>query len=35
MGLLVAENICAGATHDLWAVNADDDSYQEGAPVRE
>jgi protoporphyrinogen oxidase len=29
MGLLAADNICHGATHDLWAVNTDYDSYQE------
>lgn len=33
MGLLAAENIVAGARHDLWAVNSGDD-YQEAAPVR-
>ena len=31
MGLLVAENICSGANHDLWSVNTDYDSYQEAA----
>jgi len=31
MGLLVAENICSGAKHDLWSVNTDYDSYQEAA----
>jgi hypothetical protein len=31
MGLLVAENICDGAAHDLWAVNTDYESYQEEA----
>lgn len=31
MGLLVAENICGGASHDLWSVNTDYDSYQEAA----
>lgn len=29
MGLLVADNICGGARHDLWSVNTDYDSYQE------
>jgi protoporphyrinogen oxidase len=31
MGLLVADNICDDAAHDLWSVNADYDSYQESA----
>ena len=31
MGLLVAENIANGKSHDLWAVNTDYDSYQEQA----
>jgi protoporphyrinogen oxidase len=29
MGLLVADNICNGAQHNLWSVNTDYDSYQE------
>jgi len=29
MGLLAAENILAGAGHDLWEINADFDRYQE------
>jgi protoporphyrinogen oxidase len=33
MGLLAAENICAGAKHDLWSVNTDYDSYQEAASI--
>ena len=33
MGMLVAENICNGATHNLWDVNTDYDSYQEQAQV--
>lgn len=33
MGLLVADNICNGAAHDLWSVNSDYDNYQEAAPV--
>lgn len=33
MGLLVAENICHGAKHDLWSVNTDYDSYQEEARI--
>jgi len=32
MGLLAAENIAKGASHDLWAVNSDYDKYQEGPP---
>lgn len=31
MGILAAENIAAGATHDLWGVNTDYGSYQEEA----
>jgi protoporphyrinogen oxidase len=34
MGLLAAENIAGGATHDLWRVNTDYDEYQEGAVQR-
>jgi hypothetical protein len=30
MGLLVADNICDDAAHDLWNVNVDYGSYQEG-----
>lgn len=30
MGLLAAENILYDRNHDLWAVNTDYDSYQEG-----
>jgi protoporphyrinogen oxidase len=33
MGILAAENILGGARHDLWAVNTDYASYQEGAAV--
>jgi len=29
MGILAAENIAAGATHDLWGINTDYGSYQE------
>jgi hypothetical protein len=29
MGLLVAENIMLGSSHDLWDVNSDTESYQE------
>ena len=35
MGLLVADNICNGAAHNLWDVNTDYDSYQEAAVVSE
>jgi len=35
MGLLVAENICQGQSHDLWQVNTDYDSYQEAAIVQQ
>jgi len=28
MGLMVAENICGGATRDLWNVNPDYEAYQ-------
>jgi hypothetical protein len=31
MGLLVADNICGGATHDLWNVNTDYEVYQEAS----
>jgi protoporphyrinogen oxidase len=33
MGILAAENIAAGTTHDLWAVNSDYDSYQEATLI--
>lgn len=29
MGMLAAENIAKGSTHDLWEINTDYDSYQE------
>ena len=29
MGLLAAENVSAGAGHDLWSVNADDEYHEE------
>ncbi len=32
MGLLAAENITAGRTHDLWAINTDTE-YQESATI--
>ncbi len=31
MGLLVAENIGRGATHDLWSINTDYEAYQESS----
>jgi hypothetical protein len=31
MGLMVADNICARATHDLWSVNTDYEAYQEAS----
>ena len=33
MGLLAAENIAGGKSHDLWAINSDYDSYQEDGEV--
>jgi protoporphyrinogen oxidase len=33
MGLLAAENISAGAGHDLWSLNTDYGEYQEDAPA--
>jgi protoporphyrinogen oxidase len=33
MGLLAAENILEGKTHDLWAVNTDYSTYQEAAVI--
>ena len=35
MGILAAENLLEGRGHDLWAVNTDYDSYQEGARITE
>lgn len=35
MGILAAENILAGANHNLWNVNADYDTYQEGWRISE
>jgi protoporphyrinogen oxidase len=32
MGLLAAENIAAGAGHDLWSINSDDE-YQESSTI--
>ncbi len=33
MGLLAAENIADGASHDLWRINTDYEEYQEKAAV--
>jgi protoporphyrinogen oxidase len=33
MGILAAENILDGCTHDLWAINTDYDNYQESATI--
>ncbi|HEX5219215.1 MAG TPA: FAD-dependent oxidoreductase [Verrucomicrobiae bacterium] len=35
MGILAAENILENAGHDLWTVNADYDTYQEGWSITE
>jgi len=35
MGLLEADNICNGQSHNLWDVNTDYDSYQEAAVAPE
>ncbi len=35
MGLLAADNVLAGARHDLWGVNCDYDAYQESASISE
>jgi protoporphyrinogen oxidase len=35
MGLLAAENASSSASHDLWNVNADYDTYQEGWTIAE
>jgi protoporphyrinogen oxidase len=35
MGLLVAENIADGRSHDLWSVNTDYDSYVEAGQIVE
>lgn len=34
-GMLAAENLLAGRTHDLWDVNSDDELYQEPAITAE
>ena len=35
MGILAAENLLASQTHDLWAINADSEPYQEHALITE
>ncbi len=35
MGILAAENITAGARHDLWLVNTDYDQYQESGRIEQ
>ncbi|HEX5220622.1 MAG TPA: FAD-dependent oxidoreductase [Verrucomicrobiae bacterium] len=35
MGILAAENVLKNAGHDLWGVNADYDTYQEGWKITE
>jgi protoporphyrinogen oxidase len=35
MGILAAENIAGEAAHDLWEINTDYDTFQEGAPQPE
>jgi len=35
MGLLVAENLVSGTTHDLWSVNTDYENYQESSVITE
>ncbi len=35
MGLLAADNLGRGATHDLWAVNTDYETYQESTRISE
>lgn len=35
MGILVAENLLDGRVHDLWSVNTDHETYQEGALITE
>lgn len=35
MGLLAAENLLWGKKHDLWGVNADIDTYQEGCKIND
>jgi protoporphyrinogen oxidase len=35
MGLLAAENILEGTSHDLWEINTDYDTYQEASVINE
>jgi protoporphyrinogen oxidase len=35
MGMLAAENVTGAAAHDLWSINTDYDTYQEGARITE
>ena len=35
MGLLASENILEGKNHDLWEINTDYDTYQEGSVIDE
>lgn len=35
MGLLAAENILNGTSHDLWEINTDYDTYQEASVINE
>jgi protoporphyrinogen oxidase len=35
MGLMVADNLTKGTSHDLWAVNTDYEVYQEAAIITE
>ena len=35
MGILAAENIVDGTTHNLWEINTDYESYQEEAQITE
>jgi protoporphyrinogen oxidase len=35
MGLLAAENVLRDAEHDLWGINADYETYQEGTRITE
>lgn len=33
MGILAAENVTSNAQHDLWAINTDYETYQEGSII--
>ncbi len=35
MGILAAENLLDNRAHDLWSVNTDNETYQEGALITE